>query len=235
MDRLRTPFFIVAAVALLLAILVELSSVAILHVAQSAGLDRGTPGWGIRYLAILDFLLLYNVVMTGFSKVAPELEGRVQGCLALVLSFFGCLGTIVLVILAFTMLILMVSLLLAVPFGTLAYMAVWGSFPAGTAEGTLALIMLLKLLFCVFLVLAQQDFLTRKSLVLLTAASLGLTWLQSFLIGFPPFFLVSIADVLGALVISIVGLIWIVLLVISSLLSLIPLILSLIPNLRGRS
>jgi hypothetical protein len=222
MDRLRAPFFWLAAVALLLAILVELSSVALMPGASEHGLNAGTPGLGIRYLSILDFLLLYTVVTMGLGLIIPRaMVGRLQAIVALVLSFFGCLGTIVLAITAFVLLILMVTLLVAVPFGTIAYLAAWGSFPVGTAEGTLALVMFLKLAFCVLLLIAEQRFLENKGLLILTGVSLGATWLVAFLIDFPPFFLVSIADAIGALVIAIVGIIWLILLLIGSLLSVI--------------
>jgi hypothetical protein len=222
MDAMRTPFFWLAAFALILAILVELASTAMLPGAANAGLDAGTPGWGIRYLAILDLLLLYTVVTMALGLLVPRaVVGRLQGPIALVLSLFGCLGALVVAFLALGMLILMVSLLVAVPFGTIAYMVAWGHFPAGEAEGTLALIMFLKIVFCILLLLAEQRFLENKGLVILSAATLGATWLVAFLIDFPPFFLVSIADVVGALVISIVGIVWLVLLLIGSLLSVI--------------
>lgn len=229
MDQLRTPFFGLGAFALILAILVELASVAILPGGANSGFDAGTPGWGIRYLAILDLLLLYTVITMGLSLIIPRaVVGRLQGIVALVLSFFGCLGTIVMAFLALTMLILMVTLLVAVPFGTIAYMVAWGDFPVGKAEGTLALIMFLKLVFCGLLILAEQRFLQNKGIVILSAASLGATWLVGFLIGFPPVFLVSIADVIGALVISIVGIIWLILLLIGSILSLIAVLRSVV-------
>ncbi|HWA89854.1 MAG TPA: hypothetical protein VG889_07455 [Rhizomicrobium sp.] len=221
MDDLRKPFFWAAAIVLLLTILVELASVAIMPGAPQ-GLNAGTPGLGIRYLAIIDFLLAYGVTTQGLSLLLPRaLVGRLQGIVALVLSFLGCLGTLVLAITAFLLLILMVTLLVAIPFGTIAYMAAWGHFPVGTAEGTLALIMLLKIVFCILLLLAEQRFLQNKGLVILSGLSLGTTWLVAFLIDFPPFFLVSIADAIGALVIAIIGIVWLVLLLIGSLLSLI--------------
>lgn len=228
MDNLRAPFFWAACVVLLLTILIELASAAVMP-GLPAGLDAGTPGLGIRYLAIIDFLLAYGIGTQALSLLAPRaLVGRLQGIVALVLSFFGCLGTIALAIVALLLLILMVTLLVAVPFGTIAYMVAWGTFPVGTAEATLALLMLLKIAFCVLLLLAEQRFLQNKGLVILSALSLGTTWLVAFLIDFPPFFLVSIADAIGALVIAIIGIVWLVLLLIGSLLSLIGVLRSLV-------
>jgi hypothetical protein len=82
------------------------------------------------------------------------------------------------------MTILMVSLPVAVHFGTAAYMLARGHFPAGDAEATLALIMFLKIVFCVLLLLAERRFRQNKGLVILFAATLGATWVVAFLIAF---------------------------------------------------
>jgi hypothetical protein len=50
-----------------------------------------------------------------------------------------------------------------------------------------------------------------------TGLSLLWTWVLGFLHAFPPGFLVSIADAIGALVISIVATIWLLFLLIGSL------------------
>jgi hypothetical protein len=221
MDSFRAPFFWLAVVALALAVLVEAASVAIVHVpAVQSAVASSTPGWGIRYLLILDFALAYGVGVIAAGLLLPRsVVGRLQGIVALVLSFLGCLGTIGLAILALTLLVLMVTLLLAVPFGTIAYLVAWGTFPTGSAEATLALLMFLKIVFIVLLILAEQRFLKNKGLMIISGLSLGATWLVAFLIGFPPSPLASIADVIGALVIAIVGIIWLLLLFIGSLLA----------------
>jgi hypothetical protein len=225
MDSFRAPFFWLAVLALILAVLVEFGSVGALHSNAAASLDVSTPGWGIRYLPILDLMLLYGIVTIGLGELLPRaVVGRAQGIIALVLSFFGCIGAIILAILALTMLMLMITLLVAVPFGTIAYLAAWGTFPSGTAQSTLALIMFLKLAMLVLLILAQQRFLKNKGLMILSGVSLGATWLVSFLVAFPPSFLAAITDMIGALVIAIVGIIWLVLLFIGSLLSIVSVI-----------
>lgn len=219
MDRLRVPLFWLAGLCLLLAVLVECASVAVMGSA-ARNLDVGTPGWAIRYLPVLDLLLLYVVALMGLGLLAPRaVVGRAQGVVTLVLAFFGLLAAIVMIFVALGMLILMVSLLLAVPFGTIAYMALWGTFPVGTAAATLSLIMVLKLAFCALLLAAHQRFLQNKGLIILTAVSLGATWALGFLQGFPPSPLAAIADVIGALVIAVVGAIWLLLLLIGSLLA----------------
>jgi hypothetical protein len=78
----------------------------------------------------------------------------------------------------------------------------------GTAYAALSLIMLLKIVFAVCLVLAQQRFLQNKGLVLIICTSFLANLLVVFLYGFVPGFLVSIADVIAALVICILAIIW---------------------------
>jgi hypothetical protein len=218
MDRLRAPFFWLAGFVLLVAVLIECASIALLPPLGNAGFDASTPGLGIRYLPILDGLLLYSVVMMGLGMLlSRSVIGRLQGILTLVLSFFGLLGAIVMALAAFGLLILMITLLVAVPFGTIAYFAAWADFPTGAATATLGLILILKIAFCILLILAHERFLQNKGIVILSAASLGATLLVAFLIDFPPGFLASITDAIGALIIAVVGAIWLLVVLIASL------------------
>ena len=221
MDSFRAPFFWLAIFALALAVIVEFFSPTILSpgVIQNA-VNQPTPGWGIQYLAILDLLLIYGALEIGLGLLLPRgLVGRLQGIVTLVGSFLGCFGVIVMAFFALTLLVLMVTLLLAVPFGTIAYVAAWGDFPTGDAEATLALLMFLKIAFVVLLVLAEQRFLKNKGLMILSGLAIGATWVIAFLIAFPPSLLAAITDILGALVVAIVGIIWLLLLFIGSLLA----------------
>ena len=109
--ELRLPFFIAAGVCLLLALLVEAAA------AQAfTGLffnDKDTPGHAINALALIDGILLYSLIWMLLSVVAPRsVTGRAQGCVTLFVSFFGCLGTIALIVAAFVLLMLMLALLL---------------------------------------------------------------------------------------------------------------------------
>jgi hypothetical protein len=108
-----------------------------------------------------------------------------------------------------------------VPFGTIAYFAAFADFPTGAATAPLGLILILKIAFCILLILAHERFLQNKGIVILTAVSIGLTLLQAFLIDFPPGFLAAITDAIGALIIAIVGAIWLLVLLIGSLLAMI--------------
>lgn len=224
--ELRLPFFIAACVCLLLALLVEVAGG---QAFTSLFFDnKETPGHAINALALIDGVLLYSLIWMLLSVVAPRgITGRAQGCITLFVSFFGCLGTLLLINLAFALLMLMLSLLVAVPFGTLVYLAVWGDFARGAAAATLALVMLLKIAFLILLVVAHQRFLQNKGLLVLVGVSLGLTWLIGFVHAFLPIILVSIGDQLMALVICIVAAIWLLLLLIGALFATIKAIMSL--------
>jgi len=224
--ELRLPFFIAAGVCLLLALLVEAAA------AQAfTGLffdAKDTPGHAINALALIDGILLYSLIWMLLSVVAPRsVTGRAQGCVTLFVSFFGCLGTIALIIAAFALLMLMLALLVAVPFGTIAYLVAWGHFARGAATTTLALAMLLKIAFLILLVIAHQRFLQNKGLLVLVGLSLGLTWLIGFVHALLPIILLSIGDQLMTLVIAIVALIWFLLLLIGAVIATIKAILSL--------
>jgi len=227
--ELRLPFFIAACFCLLLALLVELGAAELLTwlTADRIG-EKATPGFGINALALLDGILLYNLVWMLLSVIVPRaVTGRAQGIVTLILSFFALLGTILLILAAFALLMLMLGLLVAVPFGTIAYLAAWGHFARGPAAATLLLAMVLKLAFLILAVLAHQRFLQNKGLLILTAVSVGLTWVIAFVHAFLPIFLVSIGDQLMALVICIVAAIWLLLLLIGSIIATIKAILSL--------
>ena len=74
---------------------------------------------------------------------------RLQGLVTCIGSCLLILLSIVLIIVALLLLLLMVGLLLAVPFGTIAYFAIFGLFAATGANVTLSLLMSLKLGFAV--------------------------------------------------------------------------------------
>ena len=228
MDKLRIPFFAAALFVLLLAVLVEFAAAEPLARLTAGQLGTKTPGIAINYLALLDALILYTLVWMALGLIFPRaITGRAQGIVTLVLSFFALLGTIVLIFAAFALLMVMIGLLLAIPFGTIAYFAAWGHFAVKAAGATLGLAMLLKLAFCVLLVLAHQQFLQNKGLVILVAVSLGLTWVTNFVQAFLPGFLVSIGDALVALIVGVVAAIWLLLLLITSIVATIKAILSL--------
>lgn len=215
-DSLRLPFFIVSLVCLLLVLLGEFGSLANRLIPLK---DPGTPpGLGVPYLALLDGLLLFVAGLMALPLLLPDrLHAKLQGIATLIVSLCVLLGGIFMIIAALILLMVMVSLLLAAPFGTLAYLTIYGAFATGTAQTVLALLMLLKLVAAVCLVLAHQRFLQNKGLVLLVLTSLLGNLIISFLHALVPTPLVSITDAVAAIVVAILAVIWALLLLIGSL------------------
>jgi len=236
MERLRTPFFICAMVAAGLAVLVELGStylvgggpadpgqlaqqVAGFGVDVPAGGQVGQPpGIAIPYLALIDVIVLFTVALMGAGMIVPDrLHGRLQGIITIIAAIILILTALVMLFIAIGKLILMVTLLLAFPFGTIAYLIIWGSFPRGDAAVILSLLMFLKLVFAAMLVAAQQRFIQNKGLVALVITTLVANVVAAFLHGIVPGILVSITDAIAAIVFAIVAIIWGLVLAIGSI------------------
>lgn len=234
MGELRKPFFVIALVAIGLVVLVELGASLLiggqvaggeLAAAAPPGVDvsnagdvREPPGRGIQYLVLIDVIAFYTVALMGASLIVPEkLHGRLQGIITLIGSIVLIIVALLLLIVAFVELLTMVSLFLALPFGTIAYLAIWGFFPRDDAALVLALLMFLKLVFGGFLLLAQPRFLQNKGLVALILTSLVANIVVAFLHGLVPIVLVSIVDDVAAVVVAIVAIIWAIVLLIGSI------------------
>jgi hypothetical protein len=178
------------------------------------------PGYAISALVAFDGLAFLGLFWMGAGLViSRRLVGRVQGIVSLIVALVAIVAAIVAAIVLFTLLLVMMGLFLAPPFGTLAYLAIWGFFSRGPAAATLGILLFLKLAAAVLLVLAQQDFLKNKGLLILVGLSLLLTVLVSFLHGFPPGILVSITDVIAALIILVVSIIWAILVLIGAIMA----------------
>jgi hypothetical protein len=178
------------------------------------------PGLGIPYMALLDGLLLFVTLLMGLALILPQrVLGRIQGLATLIFSVLMLLAGIAMIFLALGQVILMVSLLLSAPFGTIAYLAIWGFFDRGGASIILGVLWLLKLAFGVCVVLAHQRFLQNKGLILIFAASLIANIVVAFLQGLVPGFLVSITDGIAAIVVAIIGVIFLILALIGSVIA----------------
>ena len=223
-DELRKPFFILALFLIGLAMLLEMGSGLLIGtLAPNAAAARShLDGAGVSSLAVLDALVILTVGLMGTSLLLPErVQGRVQGLVTLIVSLFVLLASIALLILGIGLVSLMLGLLLAPIFGTIAYFAIYGEFDRSGAAVVLSLLMLLKLGFAVCLMLAHQRFLENKGLVLLVATSLVTVLLISFLHGLVPGFLVSITDMIGAIVVAMLALVWAVIFIVGGLISVI--------------
>ena len=237
LGEVRRPFLLLAGFALLLVVLVELGSGPALDggVAGSIGeAAAGVPGAepemlagvttevprgnGIRYLVLVDGFLLFSVVMLiGSVLVSQRVWGRVQGIITLVFSFLWLLLTVVMALVAFVLLMVMVGLFLSPPFGTIAYLAIWGWFPRGQSAVVLGLLLFLKLVFLGCLVLAQQRFLRVVPLMAHVAVSFLVQVVLGLVHGFLPLVVVSIGDQVWALVVAVVAVVGTVVTLVSSI------------------
>lgn len=239
MEKLRTPFFIVALILILIVVLIEVGNTALLTTVPSApncaNLDsaelrdsclntdlspgmKGAPGMAIPYLALMDGLTLFTAALMGLGLVVkPSILGRVQGIGTLFFAILVILGGIVMIFIALALVFLMIGLLLSFPFGTIAYLILYGNFDTGSARAMLSLLMTLKLGFVICLLIGQQRFLQNTGLVLIILTSLLSNVIITFLHGFPPGFLVSITDAVGAIIVAILAVIWGLFLLIGSI------------------
>jgi hypothetical protein len=190
------------------------------HDSLSDTLPENPPGMGIPALALIEGLLLLVLVITAAPLLIGErITGVLTGGVSIIGGLVVLLAAIATAIVSFTALMLMVSLLLSVPFGTLAYLAIFGSFDTGGAAVFTSLVLGLTLAALVLLVLAQQRFLKGKGLLLLLLTAVLLTFVTSLLHSIVPGFLVSITDALAALITAIVSAIWALLVVIGGIVS----------------
>lgn len=246
MAELRKPLFFVALGAMLLVVLAELGTGIALPTesgVQLGGLldelpedsdvnlgdletlrqDQPTPpGLGIPRMVLLDALLLFTVGLMGAALLIPErIHGRVQGIVSLVVSLLVLIASIGAIFEALGKLMLMVALFMAPPFGTLAYMAIYGFFPKDAAAGLLGLLMLLKLIFLGALFFAHPRFLENKGLMLIIATSLLANFVVALLHSLVPGFLVSITDAVAAIVVAVLAAIWAIVFLVSAIVSIV--------------
>ncbi|SBT42018.1 hypothetical protein [Micromonospora narathiwatensis] len=235
MGELRRPFLLLALLAVALVVGLELGAALLTGGGDAGGALRDSAGQlgvelddvgrvaqpsgrGTGHLALIDVVALWTTGLFCLSLVVPErVQGRVQGAATLVFSIVLLIVSVVLLIVAFVELTVMVSLFLAAPFGTLAYLVVWGFFPVGDAGVLLGLVLLLKLVWAGLLLLAQPRFVQNKGLVLLALTTLLCTVVLEFLHRLVPVILVSITDDLGALVFAVVAVVWALVLLIGSI------------------
>jgi hypothetical protein len=228
----KIGLFLIGSLMLAIVVLFELGSGFFLVGNASDYGDVGRPGIGIAYLAMLDLLLLYTLLLlaTDFVPVLRSIAARLQGIVTFILSLFGLLAVLALIFVALALLITMVTLLLAVPFGTIVYMAVWGSFDVGPAARFLVMIMVIKIIGLALIVVSNPMFIKNKGFMLLLGCSIGMSYLLGFLLAFPPAVLASITDAIGAIIAGIITLIWLVVFLIGAIPAVVNAVRSLVPR-----
>ena len=133
--------------------------------------------------------------------------------------FFLALACIVLIFVALAQLLLMIGLFFAIPFGTIAYLIVWGSFPKTAAAVILSLLIFFKIAASICLPIAHQRFLKDIGLILMILTSFVATIIVSFLHGLVPGPIVSITDALAAIIVGIIALIWAIVVLVGSIIA----------------
>ena len=227
LDSLRKPLFLIALIVIGLTVLVELSSIALVSNISSAAnsLNVSVTGQAIPSMALLDGLIFYAALVIGIGLLVPErLQSKVQGIATVIVAVVLLLACIARIFIDLQMLFLMLGMLLAVPFGTIVYLVIWGHFDTGSARIALSLIMGLKVIFAVFLVLAHQRFLQNKGLVLIILTSFLANIVIAILYGIVPGFLVSITDEVAAIIVCILAAVWIVIYLIGGIVSVVKVI-----------
>jgi hypothetical protein len=194
------------------------------------GGDEGRPGLGLMALFFFDLLVIFSYVTLALQVIGVgAITGRVQFATSLVAAILGILFGIALIVGAFTLLTVMLSLLLSVPFGTIVYFAVFGDFDTDKSRVVLGLVMAFQIGGLIMVALAAPGILKNLQLMLLSGASVLFAFVLGFLHAFPPNFLVSIVDAIAAIVFGIVATIWFLLLLFSGLASLIRTIRGVVP------
>ena len=98
---------------------------------RAVSLSLSAFGFGLRYLWLVDGLLLFSLLLIGLGVcLPPALQARIQGPLTMLYALFVIIMAIVLILEALAATILMLSLLLAFPFGTIAYWSLGASLIA---------------------------------------------------------------------------------------------------------
>jgi len=175
---------------------------------EISALEPDLTGFGVKSMQFVDSFLLFTLALMSLALVVPQwLQGRLQGCVTLIFAIVVIIFAIIFALMVLAKLLVMVAMLLSFPFGTLAYLIIFGDFPRGAANAVLALIFTLKIVFAVLMLLAHQDFVKNIWLVIYVLAAFAANLIVSFLYGIVPGFLVSITDAIAAIVVALVGVI----------------------------
>ena len=180
-----------------------------------------SPGMGIMALAFIDGILLYSWSTIKAGSVIPEKILTPSMKIANIVFFFLMLmAAITTIFVAIALITVMVSLLLAIPFGTIVYMIKFASFPTGAAASTLAVLMSLKILFAISIVVGESRlFHDYRMFLLVLATSFVANIIIGFVHGIVPGFLVSITDAVGAIIVAIIALIWLIIMFLGSIIN----------------
>jgi hypothetical protein len=153
--------------------------------------------------------------------INKALHAKIQGCLTAVFAILLILAALIALFIALGKAILMVSLFLSFPFGTIAYLIIYGSFPREAGNAVISLLFILKVVFSVVLLLAHQRFVENKGLVLFLIVSFICGLIVSLLYGIVPGILVSITDAIAGIIMAIIAIILAIILILGAIISIV--------------
>ena len=180
------------------------------------------PGFGVPYMVVLDAIFAFTLASMASGLFIPQsVQATGQGVVTCLVALTALIGGVVMIFAALLELMTMIALLLAIPFGTIVYLIVYGSFDTTTSNAILAVVMSLKVLAIICVLLAHQAFIQRIGLLLLVLSSLVINVLVTFLLSFPPGFLVSITDAVAGIVVALCGVVWSIPLLIAAILAIV--------------
>ncbi len=171
-------------------------------------LTKDFNGFGVEALQYVDVYLLFTMAIMSLGLILGErIHAKVQGVITLIVAIIIIIVAIIKIFIILAKLLIMVGLLLAIPFGTLAYLIIYGDFDTSAAYAVMALLFVLKVVFGALLLLAHQDFLKNIGLIVYTLLAFVGMIVVSFLYAIVPGFLVSITDAIAGIVLAIIGII----------------------------
>lgn len=221
-NTLRSPALVAALVISFVIVLIEEGS-ATGWAGRLLGVGgEKTPGFGVPYLVYIDTLVCFTVLLMTLPLVVPhKVHAQYQGVASLIVGIIVLIKAFALIFVALAKMVVMVALLLAIPFGTIIYLAKWGDFSRGAAAATMGVLMGLKYMMVIAILIAHQLFLTNFGLVLLIATSFIAMLVVSFLHGFVPGIVVSITDAVAGIVVAIIAVIWAILFIIGGIIGIV--------------
>lgn len=176
------------------------------------------PGLAIRALALVDGLVLWTVgLFASATLMRQSLHTRIRAIATPVFCLIVLILAIVMIIAAIGSLMLMLSLLLSVPFGTIVYLILFGSFRTGLLVSTLGVVSFLRAAGLLLLLGSSWRYLKNKSLILMIGTGYLCGIITGFALGLTPGIVHAIVDAVLAIIFGILAAIWALILLIRSL------------------
>ncbi len=180
------------------------------------------PGLAASSLLSVDILLFVTILLLSLPLImSADALCRVQGIIYLITGIIMIVLSYITILKAIVSLVLMISLLMAIPFGTIIYMILFAFFDTSKAALIIHTLFSLKMACAICLIIASEFFIANIGLILIIATSFVTMIIVNVLHSFPPTFLVAITDSIAAIIVSIVAIIWAIILIISGLINII--------------